>query len=86
MHGLKPVQMNKPLQIMLRDAAEKICPMRWIDIQSGALHDAANVAKIMPAAMLFVPSIDGISHDFAEDTNEQDLIDGLAVLAKAILN
>jgi N-carbamoyl-L-amino-acid hydrolase len=40
----------------------------------------------MPAAMLFVPSIDGISHDFAEDTNEQDLIDGLAVLAKAILN
>lgn len=86
MHGLKPVQMNKPLQIMLRDAAEKICPMRWRDIQSGALHDAANVAKIMPAAMLFVPSIDGISHDFAEDTNEQDLIDGLAVLAKAILN
>ncbi|MFL2740285.1 MAG: hydantoinase/carbamoylase family amidase [Paracoccaceae bacterium] len=86
MHGLKPVQMNKPLQIMLRDAAENICPMRWRDIQSGALHDAANIAKIMPAAMLFVPSIDGISHDFAEDTNEQDLIDGFAVLAKAVLN
>ena len=86
MHGLKPVQMNKPLQIMLRDAAENICPMRWRDIQSGALHDAANIAKIMPAAMLFVPSIDGISHDFAEDTNEQDLIDGLTVLAKAVLN
>ena len=86
MHGLKTVQMNKPLQIMLRDAAENICPMRWRDIQSGALHDAANIAKIMPAAMLFVPSIDGISHDFAEDTNEQDLIDGFAVLAKAVLN
>ena len=86
MHGLDPVQMDTSLQTKLRDAAENICPMRWRDIQSGALHDAANIAKIMPAAMLFVPSIDGISHDFAEDTNEQDLIDGFAVLAKAVLN
>ena len=85
MHGLDPVQMDKSLQTKLRNAAENICPMRWRNIQSGALHDAANVAKIMPAAMLFVPSIEGISHDFSEDTNEQDLIDGLTVLAEATL-
>ena len=36
--------------------------------------------------MLFVPSIEGVSHDFSEDTNEQDLIDGLTVLAEAIFN
>ena len=84
MHGLDPVQMDKSLQTKLRNAAENICPMRWRNIQSGALHDAANVAKIMPAAMLFVPSIEGVSHDFSEDTNEQDLIDGLTVLAEAI--
>ena len=86
MHGLKPVQMDEHLQRILRNAAEKICPNRWRNIQSGALHDAANIAKLMPAAMLFVPSIDGISHNFSEDTNEQDLIDGLTVLAEAILN
>ena len=86
MHGLDPVQMDKSLQTKLRNAAENICPMRWKNIQSGALHDAANIAKIMPAGMLFVPSIHGISHDFSEDTNEQDLIDGLTVLAEAILN
>ena len=71
---------------ILRNAAENACPNRWRNIQSGALHDAANVAKLMPAAMLFVPSIEGISHDFSEDTNEQDLIDGLTVLAKAFLD
>jgi N-carbamoyl-L-amino-acid hydrolase len=86
MHGLKPVKMDTSLQTKLRNAAENICPMRWKNIQSGALHDAANIAKIMPAGMLFVPSIHGISHDFSEDTNEQDLIDGLTVLAEAILN
>jgi len=38
----------------------------------------------MPAAMLFVPSIGGISHDFAEDTKEDDLMMGLKVLAGAV--
>ena len=51
---------------------------------TGALHDAANVSKILRTAMLFVPSIDGVSHDFSEDTNEADLIAGLRVLARAL--
>jgi N-carbamoyl-L-amino-acid hydrolase len=51
---------------------------------SGALHDATNVSRLMPVAMLFVPSIDGISHDFAEDTAESDLIAGLHVLDHAV--
>jgi N-carbamoyl-L-amino-acid hydrolase len=51
---------------------------------SGALHDATNVAAKMPVAMLFVPSIGGISHDFAEDTAEADLVAGCQVLARAV--
>jgi N-carbamoyl-L-amino-acid hydrolase len=51
---------------------------------SGALHDAANLAPLMPTGMLFVPSIGGISHDFAEDTDEADLVLGLRVLARAV--
>ena len=50
---------------------------------SGALHDAVNIARLMPAAMLFVPSVDGISHNFSEDT-EEDLVVGLQVLAGAV--
>ena len=51
---------------------------------SGALHDASNVAGVLPTAMLFVPSIGGISHAFDEDTNEADLVTGLRVLAAAV--
>jgi N-carbamoyl-L-amino-acid hydrolase len=51
---------------------------------SGALHDATNVSRLMPVAMLFVPSIGGISHAFEEDTDEADLVAGLKVLAGAV--
>ena len=36
-------------------------------------HDAAPIAAVMPAAMLFVPSIKGISHSFDEHTHDADL-------------
>jgi N-carbamoyl-L-amino-acid hydrolase len=51
---------------------------------SGARHEATNVARHRPVAMLFVPSINGISHAFAEDTDEADLVTGLEVLAGAV--
>ena len=43
------------------------------ELASGALHDAAEVASVMPAAMLFAPSAHGISHAREEDTDETDL-------------
>jgi beta-ureidopropionase / N-carbamoyl-L-amino-acid hydrolase len=51
---------------------------------SGALHDAVPVSRIMPSAMLFVPSIAGKSHCFEEDTRLSDLVQGCAVLAAAV--
>ncbi len=46
-------------------------------LTSGALHDAAEVARVLPAAMMFVPSIAGISHAEEEDTSEADLTRGI---------
>ena len=68
------------------DAAAKISPNKWRSMTSGALHDAANISNMMPTAMLFVPSIDGVSHNFAEDTQELDLVSGIQVLAEAVAN
>ncbi|MDO6523114.1 hydantoinase/carbamoylase family amidase [Shimia thalassica] len=82
--GLAPVAMNARLKQALRDSAAEILPDLWREMPSGALHDATNVAAHMPVAMLFVPSIGGISHAFEEDTNESDLVNGLAVLARAV--
>lgn len=82
--GLEPVAMDPFLRARLESAAEAVAPGRWRRMPSGALHDATNVARLMPVAMLFVPSIGGISHAFEEDTAEADLVAGLRVLAQAI--
>lgn len=82
--GLEPVAMDEKLRKALENSAESIAPAQWRVMPSGALHDATNVSRLMPVAMLFVPSIDGISHAFDEDTNEADLVTGLRVLAGAV--
>lgn len=84
MLGLEPVTMDGTLRGALEESAEAQVPGLWRRMPSGALHDATNVSKLMPVAMLFVPSIGGISHDFAEDTAEADLVTGLEVMAGAV--
>lgn len=83
--GLEPVAMDDGLRAALEAGAQDVSPGRWRRMPSGALHDATNVAALMPVAMLFTPSIGGISHAFDEDTDEADLIAGVRVLAQAVL-
>jgi beta-ureidopropionase / N-carbamoyl-L-amino-acid hydrolase len=51
---------------------------------SGAGHDAMTLAKYVPSAMLFVPSIGGRSHHVSEDTAEEDIVLGAQVMLDAI--
>jgi N-carbamoyl-L-amino-acid hydrolase len=82
--GLEPVRMDERLQDALCAAAEAVAPGQWRRMPSGALHDATNLSRLMPVAMLFVPSIGGISHAFEEETDEADLVAGLEVLHRAV--
>lgn len=84
MLGLEPVMMDSALRSALEAGAQAVAPGKWRPMPSGALHDATNVSRLMPVAMLFVPSINGISHAFEEDTAETDLVAGLEVLATAV--
>lgn len=52
---------------------------------SGAGHDAQMLARICPAAMIFVPSVKGISHNPAEHTEPADLTAGADVLLHTLL-
>ncbi|KIN72775.1 Zn-dependent hydrolase [Sulfitobacter guttiformis] len=81
---LEPQTMDANLRLALEAGAKAVAPEKWRTLPSGALHDATNVARLMPVAMLFVPSIGGISHAFDEDTKEADLIAGLKVLGSAV--
>ena len=76
-------QMDEGLQAHLRAAAETHAPGGWMQMPSAAGHDAQVLAKRLPSAMLFVPSIGGVSHAFEEDTSEADIVLGCQVLADA---
>jgi len=78
-----PHLMADSLQAALREAADRIAPGGWQDMPSGASPDAQILARVMPAGMLFVPSIGGISHHVDEDTTEEDIVLGCDVLAAA---
>jgi len=84
MLGLEPVAMDARLRDALAEAAETVAPGKWRKMPSGALHDATNVARLMPVALLFAPSINGISHAFEEDTAEDDLVAAVEVLGRAV--
>ena len=51
-------------------------------IASGALHDAAEVARVLPAAMIFSSTTSGISHAPQEDAPEADLIVGIEAFGR----
>ena len=76
----KPAICDDGLQQDLAAAAELLVGPRWQFMPSGAGHDAQYMARKMPSAMLFVPSIGGISHHWTEDTSDEDLAMGFRVL------
>ena len=52
---------------------------------SGAGHDAQMLARVCPTAMIFVPSVKGLSHNPAEHTDAADLVAGANVLLHTML-
>lgn len=81
----RAVAMDSAIQATLAQAAEQCVPGNWRHMPSGAAHDAQVLATHIPAGMLFIPSIGGISHDFTEDSREDDIVLGCEVLARATL-
>ena len=54
-------------------------------LPSGAGHDAQMLARVCPSGMVFVPSVNGISHNPAEHTDDADLEAGANVLLECVL-
>ncbi|KLV26650.1 N-carbamoyl-L-amino acid amidohydrolase [Niallia circulans] len=80
----EPVQLSKELTFQI----EKIClekklPYQWM--QSGAGHDAMNMTSFGPVGLIFIPSLNGISHHPDEHTDLDDILIGIDVLEAAVL-
>ena len=80
---IKPSIMDEGFQTHIDAAAETTSPSQWRRMPSAAGHDPMVIHEKLPCAMLFIPSIDGISHDFAEDSHDADIVAGCQVLANA---
>ena len=78
-----PSTMAATFQDALEAAAARHAPGKYQRMPSGAGHDAQILAGIMPSGMLFVPSIGGISHHYAENTSDEDLVVGCQVFVDA---
>ncbi|MFI4948870.1 MAG: hydantoinase/carbamoylase family amidase [Alphaproteobacteria bacterium] len=78
-----PAAMDPSFQSLIEEAAERHAPGRHLRMPSGAGHDAQVLSRRIPAAMMFVPSLKGISHHWSEDTAEEDIVLGAQVFADA---
>ena len=77
-----PAMMDGVFQQTIEAASASFAGGKSIRMPSGAGHDAQILATIMPAGMLFVPSIGGISHHWSENTDDADIVTGAQVFVE----
>lgn len=80
----KPALTNKVLQQAIFNASNEL-ELTTKLMQSGAGHDSQEIASIAPSAMIFIPSVGGISHSPKEFSTILDISNGTNVLLKTIL-
>jgi N-carbamoyl-L-amino-acid hydrolase len=78
-----PAMMDARFQHAIEAASAIVAGGRSVRMPSGAGHDAQVLATIMPAGMMFVPSIGGISHHWSENTYDADIVTGARVFVEA---
>ena len=69
---IRPIGFDSGLVGLAREACGRVTGTAY-ELPSGALHDAASMAPLVPTAMVFSPSLGGVSHAPEEDTAERDL-------------
>ncbi len=78
-----PAMMDARFQHAIEDASVQFAGGKSVRMPSAAGHDAQVLATIMPAGMMFVPSIGGISHHWTENTADADIVTGAQVYVEA---
>jgi len=77
-----PAMMNAAFQNAIEAASADVAGGKSLRMPSGAGHDAQVLSTIMPAGMLFVPSIGGVSHHWTENTDDADIVTGAEVFVE----
>ncbi|WP_052661441.1 M20 family metallo-hydrolase [Clostridium aceticum] len=80
----EPVKTASLIVNTIRETCEDL-GFSYMNVTSGAYHDALNMAKITDIGMIFVPSVDGVSHAPEEFTHIEDIHRGAQVLAETLV-
>ena len=81
----EPVKLSKHAINLLEDEAKKL-GIKTLTLPSGAGHDAMNLIKLANSVgMLFIPCIDGISHNTKEAINFKDAVSATKILTNALI-
>jgi beta-ureidopropionase / N-carbamoyl-L-amino-acid hydrolase len=80
----EPAPTDERIRGIIADAARSLGLTHKL-MPSGAGHDAQAMARIAPTGMIFVPSVDGISHSPKEFTSPKDMANGANVLLRTVL-
>ena len=82
--SLRPSTSYQLEGVELAEGAAKDLGLSHRRMLTMAGHDSVNLKDIVPTVMLFVPSVDGISHSEKELTREEDLLDGVKMLTETV--
>jgi len=81
----EPVKLSEHAINLLEDEAKKL-GVKTLTLPSGAGHDAMNLTKLASSVgMLFIPCVDGISHNVAEAINFKDAVTATKILTNALI-
>ncbi|MCF7935888.1 MAG: M20 family metallo-hydrolase [Synergistales bacterium] len=79
-----PVHLDDRMQDAV-ETASRNCGYASLRMPSGASHDASPIAQVLPAGMVFVPSVGGVSHAREEHTEAEGLVHGAEVVLGSLL-
>jgi beta-ureidopropionase / N-carbamoyl-L-amino-acid hydrolase len=81
---LDPAPVDEAVQDLVEASARGL-GLSTLRMPSGAGHDAQSMARIAPVGMIFVPSVEGVSHSPEELTRPEDIVNGADVLLRSVL-
>lgn len=80
----KPVKMSQSVVDILKKQCSNL-DYSYVEMYSGAGHDAMNMSKLCPTAMIFVPSKNGLSHNPEEFTSMDQIMKGVVLLKDTVI-
>jgi N-carbamoyl-L-amino-acid hydrolase len=83
-HTNDPALSDPQIRELIAAAADDL-ELSSLHMPSGAGHDAQTLAMICPMGMIFVPSVEGISHSPKEFTDPEDVVNGGNVLLQTVV-